>query len=398
MKPRNPLILAVYVPSALLSVCQGMMVPVLPIFTRTFDASYGVVGLVLAAEGIGQICGNVPVGTLLRRIGRNNTMRLGVGLVVLTVLALYWSHTIYDVVGLRFLTGIGNAVWNVSRLAYLAEVTVSHRRGRAIAIFGGVGRIGGFVGPAVGGAIAVHAGLRAPFLAYAIIATGVIFIILFGLAAEQRIAESTHQKTFRTWDVFKAHRAILARAGTGQLLAQTVRSGRFVIVPLYAADVLGLGVDEIGLILSAASFVDMSLFYPAGLIMDRFGRKFAIVPSFLLQAIGMACIPFTGAFATLTAATSLIGIGNGLSSGSMMTLGADLAPVDNVGDFLGVWRLIGDGGRMGSPLIVGGISDVAGLQPAALIIACTGLVSSAIFAFFVHETLQKTNEAHNTPP
>ncbi len=91
MKPRNPLILAVYVPSALLAVCQGMMIPVLPIFARTFDASYGVVGLVLAAEAIGQIFGDVPVGALIRRLGRNHTMRLGVGIVFLSVVALYWT-------------------------------------------------------------------------------------------------------------------------------------------------------------------------------------------------------------------------------------------------------------------------------------------------------------------
>ncbi|MBK35122.1 MAG: MFS transporter [Gemmatimonadetes bacterium] len=398
MKLKNPLILAVYVPSALLSVCQGMMVPVLPIFTRTFDASYGVVGLVLATEGVGQICGNVPVGTLIRRVGRNNTMRLGVGLVVLTVLALYWTNTVYEVIGLRFLTGFGHAVWNVSRLSYLAEATVSHRRGRAIAIFGGVGRMGGFIGPAVGGAIAMYAGLRAPFLVYAIVGVGVILLILFGLDPDKRSTEPENRKTFRLWEVFKAQRAVLASAGTAQTLVQMVRSGRSVIVPLYAADVIGLEVGAIGLVLSAASFVDMSLFYPAGMIMDRFGRKFAIVPSFALQAVGMACIPFTGGFATLTAATCIIGIGNGLSSGSMMTLGADLAPAEDVGDFLGVWRLIGDGGSMGSPLIVGGISDIVGLQPAALVIACTGLAGSAMFALLVPETLEKAGEAQHTPP
>tara|TARA_B100001123_G_scaffold160160_2_gene185064 strand:- start:1697 stop:2893 length:1197 start_codon:yes stop_codon:yes gene_type:complete len=398
LKLKNPLILAVYVPSALLSVCQGMMVPVLPIFTRTFDASYGVVGLVLATEGVGQICGNVPVGTLIRRVGRNNTMRLGVGLVVLTVLALYWTNTVYEVIGLRFLTGFGHAVWNVSRLSYLAEATVSHRRGRAIAIFGGVGRMGGFIGPAVGGAIAMYAGLRAPFLVYAIVGVGVILLILFGLDPDKRSTEPENRKTFRLWEVFKAQRAVLASAGTAQTLVQMVRSGRSVIVPLYAADVIGLEVGAIGLVLSAASFVDMSLFYPAGMIMDRFGRKFAIVPSFALQAVGMACIPFTGGFATLTAATCIIGIGNGLSSGSMMTLGADLAPAEDVGDFLGVWRLIGDGGSMGSPLIVGGISDIVGLQPAALVIACTGLAGSAMFALLVPETLEKAGEAQHTPP
>ena len=67
------------------------------------------------------------------------------------------------------------------------------------------------------------------------------------------------------------------------------------------------------------------MFYPAGYVMDRFGRKFAYVPSFLLQALGMALIPLTGSFAALLAATSLIGFGNGLGSGTMLTLGADLA-------------------------------------------------------------------------
>lgn len=386
---RHPLFLAVYLPSALISVCQGMMIPVLPIFTRTFDASYGVVGLVLAAEGVGQIIGNLPVGTLLRRFGRNNTMRLGVVIVVSMVLALYWSQTVLEVVCLRFLTGVGHAIWNVSRVAYLAEETVSQGRGRAIALFGGVSRMGSFIGPGVGGLVAAAWGIRAPFIAYALIAVVVLVIVLVGLGPEKRGVETTNKKSFRMWDIFKEHRSILAKAGTGQLLAQTVRSGRAVIVPLYAADVIGLGVDQIGFVLSAASFVDMSLFYPAGMIMDRFGRKFAIVPSFLLQALGLAAVPFTGGFISLTAAVCVIGIGNGLSSGSMMTLGADLAPPEDVGDFLGVWRLIGDGGRMGSPVIVGGISDIVGLQPAALVIACAGLCSSAVFAFFVPETLEK---------
>ncbi|MCB0139017.1 MAG: MFS transporter, partial [Caldilineaceae bacterium] len=62
---------------------------------------------------------------------------------------------------------------------------------------------------------------------------------------------------------------------------------------LYGADMLGLDVQTIGWIVSISSFVDMSLFYPAGFIMDRFGRKFAYVPCFLIQGIGMALIPFT---------------------------------------------------------------------------------------------------------
>ena len=166
-----------------------------------------------------------------------------------------------------------------------------------------------------------------------------------------------------------------------------IRAGRNTIVPLFAADVIGLTVQEVGWIVSIAAFVDMSMFYPAGLIMDRFGRKFAVVPCFFIQAVAMALIPFTDSFSGLLMATCLLGFGNGIGSGTMMTLGADLAPEGSVGEFLGVWRLIGDSGHMSAPLVVGGVADLMGLSPATFVIAGFGLVASGIFALLVPETL-----------
>ena len=73
----------------------------------------------------------------------------------------------------------------------------------------------------------------------------------------------------------------------------------------------------------------------------------------------------TGEFIALLLPASLLGFGNGLSSGAMMTLGADLAPRDALSEFLGLWRLIGDGGRMSGPVCVGYVADFLGLSPAA---------------------------------
>ena len=101
----------------------------------------------------------------------------------------------------------------------------------------------------------------------------------------------------------------------------------------------------------------------------------------------MALIPFSWNFATLVAATSLIGFGNGLGSGTMMTLGADLAPPDSMGEFLGLWRLIGDGGQSGGPIVVGAVAQVVGLVPAIFVIALIGALGSAIFGLLVPETL-----------
>ncbi len=386
MKSHTSLIFPVYVPTLILSFGQGLLIPTLPIFAKQFVTSYGWVGLILAAEGVGRLLGDLPAGYLVRRIGRNRSMIAGILLVVVSVASLFPASTTLTIILLRLISGFGNAVWNVSRHAYLAEATEPHDRGRAISIFGGVNRIGGLAGPAVGGLVAAGFGLRVPFLIYAILAGGACIVSAFSLG-EEEAASQEDDKTFRVAETARTHWRVLASAGTGQLCAQAVRAGRSVIIPLYGADVIGLQVSDIGLILSLAGFVDTSMFYLAGVIMDRKGRKFAVVPCFAIQAVGMALVPSASGFWGLLGATTLIGLGNGIGSGTMMTIGADLAPNESMGEFLGLWRLVGDSGHTGSPLIVGALSDIAGLSPATYVIATLGLISSAIFAVLVPETL-----------
>ena len=171
-----------------------------------------------------------------------------------------------------------------------------------------------------------------------------------------------------------------------------VRTGRDVIIPLYGADMLGLDVGQIGWISSLASAVDMLLFYPVGMVMDRFGRKFAIVPSFFVQGIGLALIPLTTGFTGLAVVAGLIGFGNGLGSGTMMTLGADLAPIQSRGEFLGMWRLIGDIGHSTGPLLAGSVAAALTLPLASLVMGGSGIVATLIFAFLVPETVKKRGE------
>ena len=95
-------------------------------------------------------------------------------------------------------------------------------------------------------------------------------------------------------------------------------------------------------------------------------------------------------------AASLIGFGNGLGSGTMMTLGADLAPRGARGEFLGIWRLIGDAGFTGGPIIAGAVADLVVLQAAALTVSGAGLIAAIIFALLVPETLQGRRRAAET--
>ena len=400
MNPRkpNPLILPVYVPTFLLAFSRGMLIPVLPIYAKSFDIGYGLIGLVLAAEGIGTLAADVPAGVLIRMLGRKWAMVLGVTCVALSALGLYWAATVVEVILCRIGSGIGVALWTISRHAYVADVTQRYQRGRALSLLGGTMRIGIFAGPAAGGAIGSLFSLRAPFLVYAGLAAITAVISALSIeAAERDEAVHTGGHLGQLLHVVKGHYRTLATAGSGQLFAQAIRAGRHIIIPLYGADVLGLTVQSVGWIVSISSFVDMCMFYPAGLVMDRFGRKFAIVPCFLTQAVGMSLIPLTTDFTGLLLASSLVGLGNGFGAGSMMTLGADLAPKGAVGEFLGLWRLIGDGGNMGGPLAVGGVADVLSLSAATLAISGIGLLAAGTFALLVPETLTAPSPPARSP-
>ena len=75
------------------------------------------------------------------------------------------TPTVYT--GYRFVSGIGMALWNIARHAYITEMVATGVRGRTNAGLGGLGRIAGFVAPVAGGILAERMGLQAPFVVYA---------------------------------------------------------------------------------------------------------------------------------------------------------------------------------------------------------------------------------------
>src|SRR5690606_4281983 len=81
-------------------------------------------------------------------------------------------------------------------------------------------------------------------------------------------------------------------------------------------------------------------------------------------SVALACLllPLATATWSVTAVMVLIALGNGLGSGIVMTLGADAAPTVGRAQFLGGWRLCGDVGNSGGPLLV---SAAAALLPLA---------------------------------
>ncbi len=401
---RSQLIYAVYVPTFMLAFCMGMLALLLPLYAIDLGLSFNLIGLVVAGYGIGTLIGDLPAGEIQDRLGNRLSMIVGICVMGLGMLALSRSERFLMLMLCGIAIGAGGALWNVSRHAYLATNTRNNSRGRAVSFFGGVYRIGSFAGPIIGGYLSDELGMRTVFGL-----CGVITLLTLTLPLLFVDDSQAEPRGERSASVALSYRRMLSYvrgnvwlftpASFGTICAQMIRAGRQIIIPLYGATVLELDVEQIGLVMGIAAAVDMSMFYPAGYVMDRFGRKFAYVPSFLLQAVGMALVPFAGSYAALLAATSLIGFGNGIGSGTMLTLGADLAPPqgEGMGAFLGFWRLLGDSGQTGGPIVVGSIAQALGLVPSIYVIAVFGLGAASILGLFVPETLKKPSAVGAEP-
>jgi MFS family permease len=282
----------------------------------------------------------------------------------LLVCALAQSLALFTV-GIVALGG-GSAVWGLARHAYLTEVMPPHLRGRALSTLGGTQRIGLFVGPFLGAASIGPLGVRGAYwvhIAAALVATLTLFLV----EDAPRTGGGHLAPTEGTMAVVRAHLPVLRTLGVGAMLISTVRGSRQVIIPLWAVH-LHLAPTTASIIFGVAGAVDMALFYPSGLAMDRLGRRPLVIASMVGLGLAHAVLPLATSALALAGAAGLMGLANGLSSGANMTIGADASPAVGRAAFLGAWRLLSDVGTGLGPLAVGSITAATALAPTAIAI------------------------------
>ncbi|CEA09003.1 Major Facilitator Superfamily protein [Arthrobacter saudimassiliensis] len=172
--------------------------------------------------------------------------------------------------------------------------------------------------------------------------------------------------------ILRSHARVFRTVGVGVLLIAAVRATRQAVIPLWAQH-LGLDPTATSLIYGLSGAIDMLIFYPAGKVMDRFGRRWIAVPCMLTMGAGLALLPLTSTPGQLLAVAMLIGFGNGIGSGIVMTLGADFSPSPGRPQFLGIWRLLADLGTMGGPALLSGVTALAALP--------AGIAATAVLGF-----------------
>lgn len=375
---------SVYLPSVLFGVGHGAIIPVIPLTARDLGASVAGAGLVVACVGIGRMVGDLPAGMLAVRMGERRAMLAALAVVVAALLACIAATSVLVLAAAVAAMGFASAVFGLARHAYLADVMPYRLRGRALSTLGGTHRIGIFVGPFLGAGAMVWLGLDGAYWLHVVVALAAAVAILVA-ADPPGMRRAASRGTAPRDGVFRVmHRqaAVLRTLGLAALLVGAARASREVAIPLWGEHI-GLSPEMTSIVFGLSGALEMLMFYPAGMAMDRFGRRRVAVPSMLILGTTLMLVPITSAAGTFAAVALVMGFGNGLGSGLIMTIGADAAPDGDRAAFLAAFRLFSDVGNAAGPLLVSAVTAATTLAVAIASAGGLAYASAASLARWV---------------
>lgn len=378
------LLVPIYLPWGMVTLGAGVLLPIFPVYLEEEGLSLSLIGLVTAASGIGLAIGGVPASSFAERRGTDRLLAVGMLLTAATTALLGVSAAVIVLVALRVGWGVGFTSITQSRQVVIARTVAIGVRGRVNSLVGGMHRLMFVIGPIIGGFTYDRWGADPTFLlAGGFTLLGTLPLVLPGGRDSHPVAEPADRIRVRAslW----RHRRLLLVASFGPLLVSSARDGRNIVVPLIGDD-LALDAAAIGLLVAVGTAADFLLFPLSGWLMDRRGRLACMVPAFSLMATGLIVLSLADTVTGAVVAGIIMGVGNGLSSGTMLTLSTDMAPVDEPGPFLAGFHTLSGIGHVLGPLIVGWVADAIGLQASAFALAVVLLAGVAWIALVIGET------------
>ena len=394
------LVPSVYAPSLLEFVGLAALMPVIPLLARDLGFSVPQAAALSTIFGLTSFLGPIPAGRLISRLGARAAL-VSTGCVLVAANALAYVliapalggggdllHRVMLVV-LLLVMAASTQVWHLGRQSYLGTALPSAMRARGMTLFGGVMRMGEVIGPLAGALVMASGSMAGVFVLFAVGAgAGTVMVAVFLPPGEARPARTVPRPERAPRSPARAalDRAVLRRmvaVGAGIAPVMMARVNRPVIVPLLG-DALGLDPVWISVVFGISAALEILLVIPAGTLMDRYGRAAVAVPCALVMGAGFLLLALLGtvwaggsdtaAVLALLLPSLLIGLGNGLGSGIVMTLGIDVSPAHGRTRYLSWWNTMLGAGRLSAPLLVTAITLLA---PVAVAGAATGALCVA---------------------
>jgi len=332
-----------------------LITAVLPVFLASFGGGAAALG---AIEGLSDAASSLVklwMSHYSDRVGRRKPVLL-VGYLATALMGTFAFVTAWwQMLVIRTIAWMGRGARGPVRDALLSESVPAEARGRAFGFERAMDTVGAVLGPLIALSLIGTMNLRHIFLISFVPGAITVFIVLFILKDNPRVA----QPSLKIWSSlaslpysFRRYVWTVGVFGLGNF-AHTLLVLRVVtlLTPGYgavSAGRIGIGLYIFHNVLYAA------VSYPAGALGDRAGKKMVLVTGYAL--FGLMCLGFLFVGTNLPGLIvlfALAGIYMGLIDATERAIAADLLPLDRRGIGYGALATVNSFGDLLSSLVVG---------------------------------------------
>jgi MFS family permease len=377
---KRELVLPVYLPSFLFSTAEFGIIPSVPATSLLLGSNLATAGLIAGLLMIGRLVADIPAAQLVDALGERKAMIAAAGAGAVGILFSLFAVNLFMLGAGVFIVGAGSAVFGLARLSWMTEHVPIAVRARALSILGGMFRAGSFVGPVIGAAV---------ISSYSVKAVYYLPLVLCGAAATTLFFTKDARESVRTSSSFKETLLVarregkkLATLGVASSILSALRGTRMIGLPLMAV-ALNIPTEQASLFIGFAGALDFAMFYLSGQIMDRFGRGFAAVPTLVGLGLTHLLVGVAVDANTFLMLALLMSLANGIGSGVIMVLGADLAPPDKRPEFLASYRLLVDFGDASAPALLAPLVLSIGLTAAMASFGVLGFIGAGLMYRYI---------------
>lgn len=366
---RKPSLLVIFLTVFVDLVGFGIVLPLLPVYSKDFGASGLVIGAIMAAFSFMQFICAPMWGRLSDRVGRRPILLLStagaVGSYLLFAMASRMSGG--AALGLllvsRLFAGACGANITVAQ-AYIADITPPENRSKRMGLIGMAFGLGFIFGPAIGGLSYKLFGIAGPgWVAAALCALNLLVAIW--ILPESRTpgsAATAERPHFDQWTHTLSHPQIGLLVAVF-FLATFAFTCFETTLPLLVGRNMHLNLkeedrDKIGYLFAYAGIIGALVQGGAiGRLVRRFGERFLIALSMVLLAISLAALPFMATWTTLLIALAGLSIGSSLTRPPLFGLISMLTPHNEQGATLGIAQSAGSLARIVGPIFAATLFD-----------------------------------------
>lgn len=370
---------AVILVSFVVMIGLGLVLPILPLYARSFGVGYGAAGLMISGFGLTRLAFDLAAGSIVDRFGERRTgtaslVWIGLCAAVAAAAPTYTAAVISWSIG-----GIGSALMFASTYGYLLRVVPQRAMARTLGVFYGSFNAGIIVGGVAGGLLAARFGLASPIAVYAVVlftAAAILFMRLPDSPGPARSSEAAEPRL--TFLQLMRRRSFIAVLAVNFAYLWFVAAIFDTLVPLFGKEQLGMSPAGVGAVFAVAIAAEFAVLYPAGALADRHGGKIVIVPALAALAASVVALGHTTAPITLAVCIGIVGVASGFAGVPPAAMLAEVVPPSSSGRGVGAFRFAGDLAFVVGPVTVGASIGNFGFTTAFAIAAVPVAVAMAL--------------------